>query len=93
MTHGSATVPDPLRPLHRHDVGGYELPLSRELAASRFSNEAPVTAPGTPPVLSLARIRRTPPRRSSPAPSRPPSASTSGEGVGAGKVSLFDGCV
>jgi len=27
MTHGSATVPDPLHPLHRHDVGACELPL------------------------------------------------------------------
>jgi hypothetical protein len=34
MTHGSATVPDPLHPLHplhRHDVGACELPLPREL--------------------------------------------------------------
>lgn len=31
MTHGSATVPEPLHPLHRHDVGACELPLPREL--------------------------------------------------------------
>ena len=33
MTHGSATAPDPLHPLHRHDIGACELPLPRGLEA------------------------------------------------------------
>ena len=37
MTHGSATVPDPLHPLHRHDVGACELPLPRELEPVAFA--------------------------------------------------------
>jgi hypothetical protein len=37
MTHGSATVPDPLHPLYRHDVGAYELPLPRELEPVAFA--------------------------------------------------------
>ena len=37
MTHGSATVPDPLHPLHRHDVGACELPLPRELETVAFA--------------------------------------------------------
>jgi hypothetical protein len=34
MTHGSATVPDPL---HTHDVGACELPLPRELEPVAFA--------------------------------------------------------
>jgi hypothetical protein len=34
MTHGSATVPDPL---HRHDVGACELPLPRDLEPVAFA--------------------------------------------------------
>jgi hypothetical protein len=37
MTHGSATVPDPLHPLHTHDVGACELPLPRELEPVAFA--------------------------------------------------------
>jgi hypothetical protein len=37
MTHGSATVPDPLHPLHRHDVCACELPLPRELEFVAFA--------------------------------------------------------
>jgi hypothetical protein len=37
MTHGSATVPDALHPLHRHDVGACELPLPRELEPVPFA--------------------------------------------------------
>ena len=37
MTHGSATVPDPLHPLHRHDVGACELPLPCELEPVAFA--------------------------------------------------------
>ena len=37
MTHGSATVPDPLHQLHRHDVGACELPLPRELEPVAFA--------------------------------------------------------
>ena len=37
MTHGSATVPDPLHPLHRDDVGACELPLPRELEPVAFA--------------------------------------------------------
>ena len=45
MTHGSATVPDPLHPLHRHDVGACELPLPRELEPVAFRVGQP--HPGT----------------------------------------------
>jgi hypothetical protein len=43
MTHGSATVPDPLHPLHRHDIGACELPLPREPVAfaMRISSGGP----------------------------------------------------
>ena len=37
MTHGSATVPDPLHPLHRDDVGAGELPLPRALEPVAFA--------------------------------------------------------
>ena len=37
MTHGSATVPDPLHPLHRHDVGACELAIPRELEPVAFA--------------------------------------------------------
>jgi|tagenome__1003787_1003787.scaffolds.fasta_scaffold20974625_2 hypothetical protein len=37
MTHGSATVPDPLHPLQRHDVGACELPFPRELEPVAFA--------------------------------------------------------
>ena len=40
MTHGNATVPDPLHrlhPLHTHDVGACELPLPRELEPVAFA--------------------------------------------------------
>ena len=37
MTQGSATVPDRLHPLHRHDVGACELPLPRELEPVAFA--------------------------------------------------------
>ena len=37
MTHGSATVPDPLHPLHRDDIGACELPLPRELEPVAFA--------------------------------------------------------
>ena len=37
MTHGSATVPDPLHPLHRDNVGAGELPLPRELEPVAFA--------------------------------------------------------
>lgn len=44
MTHGSATVPDPLdplHPLHTHDVGACELPLPSELEPVAFAMRQP----------------------------------------------------
>jgi hypothetical protein len=53
MTHGSATVPDPLQ---RHDVGACKLPLPRELEPVAFAmrqweqREPPETRAGRPPL-------------------------------------------
>jgi hypothetical protein len=45
MTHGSATVPDLLHPLHTQDVGTCELPLPRELEPVAFAMRQPRQQP------------------------------------------------
>jgi hypothetical protein len=45
-TNRSATWSDPLRPVHRQDVGACELPIGRELEHRRCRDEADGAAPG-----------------------------------------------